>query len=676
MNARSAPSPDLLAAALEYANKGIPVFPCDPASKRPLTLHGFRNASCEPATVSAWWRDQPDAMIGMPTGVASGVWVLDVDDPARFEASAPHLTATRKVITGKGYHLHFSYDGGTPVGNAQRNAKRGWPFLDLPGAEVRGEGGYVIMPPSPHPSGKRYTWADQSPATAAPEELLKIVSRRTKIVIDPSLDTRATIPGKEASTDSLYGIKALDGECAAILMASEGEQECTLNEAALKIGGLVAGGELRLATATARLVAAGLAMVSHDGRNPWTLRAIASKVERGLADGSTRPRSAPFSRSGGEATATSVYYESGGSNRHQTQHTDDGDFETLDWSALSIALPEPKRFIIPNFAPAGEVTMLYGAGSSGKSLLIQQLATALAVGVPTLGLFMGQAPTIYLTCEDDAAQLHWRQHQICKASGVDMDQLAGKFWSASLRGRLNNALGTFDKQGGFTPSLTYRRLSQLVRRTGAKLVGLDNVAYLFSGNENVCGEVTQFVNALNRLADETGAAIILLGHPNKAGDSYSGSTAWLNAVRSQIALEHDAATDMRTLTVGKANYAQKGEVIRFAWLDWAFVAEADIPPAVGKELAQTLKSNNEDAGFLRCLAVLTQQRRNVSHHPGSNYAPKMFAGMIEAKGIKQKGFEAAFERLMHARRIEIDAPLWSGADRHPKRGIRLVEGAA
>jgi RecA-family ATPase len=49
------------------------------------------------------------------------------------------------------------------------------------------------------------------------------------------------------------------------------------------------------------------------------------------------------------------------------------------------------------------------------------------------------------------------------------------------------------------------------------------VAHLFAGNENDRGEVTRFINALNRLAGETGAAVLLLGHPNKAGDSYSGS---------------------------------------------------------------------------------------------------------------------------------------------------------
>ena len=349
---------------------------------------------------------------------------------------------------------------------------------------------------------------------------------------------------------------------------------------------------------------------------------------------------------------------------------------TLDWAALSKVKPEPKAFVIPGFAPAGEVTLFTGAGSAGKSLLAQQLAAALAAGVPTLGLNMGQAPAIYLTCEDDEGQLHWRQAHICEALGVPMASLAGKLEVASLRGALDNALGVAGPDGEFILSASYRRIAALIRQTGAKLVALDNVAHLFPGNENDRGEVTRFVNALNRLAGESGAAILLLGHPNKKDDEYSGSTAWLNAVRSQFVIKHDLQTDMRTLTVGKANYARKGEQLRFAWVDCAFVLEDDLPPDTARKLAETGKAHSGNDAFLRCLALCTERRRNVSHKPGSNYAPKIFAGMREAKGMKKPEFEAAMERLLTIGAIELDVELWRDAHRKPKCGIRQVGGKA
>lgn len=348
--------------------------------------------------------------------------------------------------------------------------------------------------------------------------------------------------------------------------------------------------------------------------------------------------------------------------------------QTLDWAALAKVNPSPKAFVIPKLAPAGEVTLFTGAGSAGKSLLAQQLATALAAGVPTLRLDMGQAPAIYLTCEDDEGQLHWRQAHICKALGVPMASLAGQLHIVSLRGALDNSLGAEGPDGEFILSASYHRIAALIRRTGAKLVALDNVAHLFPGNENDRGEVTRFINALNRLAGENGAAILLLGHPNKSGDDYSGSTAWLNAVRSQFVIEHDLQSDMRTVTVGKANYARKGDQLRFAWVDWAFVHEHDLPPDTARKLADTAKAHAGNDAFKRCLALCNERKRNVSHQPGSNYAPMIFAGMPEAKGHKKADFAAAMERLLTIGAIELDAELWRDEHRKPRRGIRLVEG--
>ncbi|WFL78573.1 AAA family ATPase [Altererythrobacter arenosus] len=347
--------------------------------------------------------------------------------------------------------------------------------------------------------------------------------------------------------------------------------------------------------------------------------------------------------------------------------------KTLDLAALAHVEPTPKQFIVPKFAPAGEVTLFTGPGGAGKSLLAQQLATSVAAGVSTLGLELRQSPALYLTCEDDADELHWRQKHICKMLGVRMESLAEKLHLSSLRGNLNNALGMDGKGDEFELTPAYTRLTEKVRQAGAKFVALDNIAHLFVGNENDRGSVTRFVNALNRLAGETGAAVVLLGHPNKTGDTYSGSTAWLNAVRSQFTLNHDLQTNMRTLTIGKANYAQMGDSIRLAWLDWAFIHEDELPPDTARSIEETARARTEDMAFMRCLAACTERRRNVSHQPGSNYAPKIFAAMTEAQGIKKSAFESAMERLLYRAEIELDVELWKGSNRHFKRGIQATD---
>lgn len=289
-------SPDLLSAALDYASKGLPVFPCD-GEKHPRVKGGFKSATTDAAQIRQWWARWPDAMIGMPAGEATGVWVLDIDDPEVFEAECPiELPMTQRCDTGKGYHLYFKFDPANPVSNRQCTAQQktdgSWPIPKLPGAETRGEGGYVIVPPSLHPSGKRYTWAtDFAPADAS-HELLQIVAERAPKANNPPPNKKTFTPALTGS-DKAYGLAALEGECAAIRSAGNGAQEGTLNQAAFNIGGLVAGGELSMATAKGRLLSAGLAMPSYNSRNQWTADAVVAKVERGMSDGAAHPRSAP-----------------------------------------------------------------------------------------------------------------------------------------------------------------------------------------------------------------------------------------------------------------------------------------------------------------------------------------------------------------------------------------------
>ena len=105
---------DLLAAALDYAARGLPVFPCMPRGKTPAVARGFHAATTNPATIRRYWTD-PDRNIGIPTGASSGFWVLDIDG-AEGEASLRALETkhgaipkTRTVITSRGRHVWFAY---------------------------------------------------------------------------------------------------------------------------------------------------------------------------------------------------------------------------------------------------------------------------------------------------------------------------------------------------------------------------------------------------------------------------------------------------------------------------------------------------------------------------------------------------------------------------------------
>mgnify|MGYP003147393946 CR=1 FL=1 len=163
--------------ALQYADEGFAVFPlhsisagqctckakkdCSSPGKHPhwgeKTLRrGVKDATVDPKQIKAWWKHWPNANIGIATGRISGVVVIDIDGPdgekslKKLQRQCEKLPKTLRAQTGKGAHLFFR-SGGHEYKN--RTAI-------YPGVDIRGDGGYVVAPPSAHIAGKRYRWSD------------------------------------------------------------------------------------------------------------------------------------------------------------------------------------------------------------------------------------------------------------------------------------------------------------------------------------------------------------------------------------------------------------------------------------------------------------------------------------------------------------------------------------
>ncbi|WP_313228599.1 AAA family ATPase [Sphingobium yanoikuyae] len=348
-------------------------------------------------------------------------------------------------------------------------------------------------------------------------------------------------------------------------------------------------------------------------------------------------------------------------------------FAVADLGAWASVQPTPKAFIMAGFVPARELTLATGAGGANKSTFGQQLATCCAAGVPMLGIDVMQGPALYITAEDDDDRLHWMQTHICRALAVDMASMAGKLHLVSLRGRLGNELATFDAEGKLRPAPSFQLLKATIEQTGSSLVVLDNAAHLFAGNENDRQQVTAFVNLLYSLCRDLGVTIILVAHSNKAGDSYSGSTAWLNAVRSQIVLQRPEGAidpDERLLTLGKANYARQGEELRFRWHEFALRLDRELPDDTRAQLADAAVSAGANAAFLECLRARNEQGdgRQVGPSSGPNYAPSQFEGMPQAKGFKKEALKRAMDRLYALGRIKSETVF----DRKAKRDKTVI----
>lgn len=140
-------------AAAVYAAAGIPVFPCAPGQKRPLTAHGFHDATTDPTQIDAWWGRYPEANIGIPTGVM--VEVLDVDVHATGTGYPVLRTLQQEgLISGWGQAvrspsggLHLYYPADPDVARGSWSGGRAH-------VDFRGTGGYIIAPPSTITTGR------------------------------------------------------------------------------------------------------------------------------------------------------------------------------------------------------------------------------------------------------------------------------------------------------------------------------------------------------------------------------------------------------------------------------------------------------------------------------------------------------------------------------------------
>ncbi len=247
---------DLSSAAFGLALRGVAVFPLAPRQKVPLLgSHGCHDGSTDPDVARARWERWPNANIGIKTGAASKVWVLDVDvgpggdaSLARLEAEHGPLPATIEVLTPSGgRHYWWRWPASGP--EIRNSAGRIGPGLD-----VRGEGGSVVVPPSVLADGRRYRWVRNGARkfADAPEWL---VARALPPPPPPRLD-----PKPLSSDVSAYVGAAVAAELRDLEAAPEGCRNDALNSASFALAGFVKAGALPEDWAQAQLEARAVAI--------------------------------------------------------------------------------------------------------------------------------------------------------------------------------------------------------------------------------------------------------------------------------------------------------------------------------------------------------------------------------------------------------------------------------
>ncbi len=309
-------------AALAYAAAGLPIFPCRctidkakgskaphlPAASAPGKKDGGHwLASTDAERVGAWWRRWPDALIGFPTGRRTGTAVIDLDprdtavetmlqaliawcggiaahDPETGEIIRPALARTQSG----GLHVYYRYPADHEVDNRANLfghfTRRGEAPAALEHIDVRGEGGYVIAPPSVMANGARYEWIFRPEKTDAgawrlppmPARLLAVITRELlpraeRVEAQRRKATAARFSGSEISDARVrrFVKGSIDKALRLSREAQPGKRNELLFEAAMWIGRFVRGGQISEGEAERLLVAnlpAGVSPGEHKAR--------------------------------------------------------------------------------------------------------------------------------------------------------------------------------------------------------------------------------------------------------------------------------------------------------------------------------------------------------------------------------------------------------------------------
>lgn len=508
-----ATSHPLCEAALAYAGHGWHVFPCGP-DKKPLSTNGLNDATTDAEQIERWWARWPHALIGCACG-PSGFWVLDLDPPDG-EASLQALIRqhggfreTRAARTGRGgRHLYWEMSGKRVRNSAGKIG---------PNIDVRGDGGYVILPPSEASTGA-YAWVDPyAPIVQAPTWLVTAA-------LDANSKTRETRPnghvgmngfgphGASPSDAGRYVQAAIDAECSAIVSARVGQQNQTLNDAALKIGSLLAGnpGAIRRSDARERLINAGLAMANDSSREAWTREIVAKAVDHGLEDGEANPRPKP------EAQARSSGHHGSEDKKAAPPLVPRRIPADFDFTKI------PRRpWVVGTRLQRGLLSVMLAPGGVGKSRVLATTALSIAAYRSLTGERLHEGGRAWLiNNEDPQDELDRHTAAMCIHYGIKPDLIRDTYFANSGFDR-RVLVAKRLRDGTVIQMPDVEALIGQCKENGIVYLAIDPFVSTHQVSENSNDEIEQAASQFRTIAHKANVAVELAHHVVK---NASGNT--------------------------------------------------------------------------------------------------------------------------------------------------------
>lgn len=505
----------VLPAALGCAARGRSVFPCRARGKEPLTDHGFKDATTNLDEIRAWWSKWPEANVAIATGSRSNLLVLDIDprnggDGSLAALEKSHCALPRDYVvetSDRGLHYYFRLPDGLSI-----------PCSVLAdGIDIKCEGGYVMAPPSIHPSGHRYRRQGSGDVPAAPDwlvmKLLQKAGAQAHAGDGPTINVdelhvsddikrriRQGVPKGQRSNKGYGAIRAMvnaghsDDEIISIMMNPD----------------------------------YGISQKPRQNGLTW--------LKGEVARARTKPDRGAGNTSQGDDTASSNRTESGGPSGAKTNGSASGasrpgssekaQGSTAGFKLLSIddlkRMPPP-TWLLSDLLVAGSLAVLYGPPGVGKSFLALDFALSISTGCEGVAEPNGCGPVVYLAAEGFGGLIQrvaaWELAHSRKAADIHF---------------LPEAVNLIGKADTDKLIASVRALP-----TPPLLIVIDTMARCLSGgDENSAKDVGQFVAMIDALRSPFKCAALVVHHGTKSNaKTERGSSALRGAADTMLFLD-------------------------------------------------------------------------------------------------------------------------------------------
>lgn len=462
--------------AIEYAEYGWSILPVKPEEKRPYMTNWlqYNHTRASVDMITNWFTKLTNAGIGSVTGKISNMVVLDVESWCK----TPIEDLLRKYPTqmiarsgSGGWHLYYQY----PTGVSKVSNRVG--IMD--GADLRADGGFIVLPPTVHPNGNRYTWVKKGPLGAFPVAFLELESK-------PSVQNEGWI------------VEALRG-------VSEGGR----NDTCAKLAGYF----FKKGMAT-DIVEALLMEWNERNDPPLPAREVRTTL-----------KSIEKSHIGISPQFTSVQYSE--------DQTEDEKVNTFDVMKMRDYIKgyggDGVQWLVSDWLPDASITFLISPPESYKTWILLDLAVSVSSGSPFLGSYEVNSvgPTLIIQQEDSHSGLTDRLALIVEQKLGLNANIDGDTWKVSVMPDLPIYIHP-SRMLRFDDKKVIDELEKQIEILKPKVVLIDPLYSTTSSTDNYMADLANQMMVLKAWRDKFGCSFVIAHHSKKNldPDSTAREDSW------------------------------------------------------------------------------------------------------------------------------------------------------